>query len=93
MIQRQFTITVNGEKITISRVTKKAAEKRFNAGETIYIYPVYANPASHWFSGDYGFKKETGYKTFSELVNAFSWYNCNYAELGKYPAYYIRKEN
>lgn len=91
MHQRQFTITVNGEKITISRVTKKTAEKHFNAGETIYIYPVYANPESPWFSG-YGFKKDTGYKNFSGLVNAFSWYNCNYAELGKYPAYYLKKE-
>ena len=90
MYSREFTITVNGERFTISRVTKKTAEKRFNAGETVFIYPVYANPASPWWSGG-GYDNENGKRAFQAFINAYSYYNCN-AGTGKYLAYYLEKE-
>lgn len=91
MYQRQFTITVNGEKIVISRVTKKTAENRYNNGAAIYVYPVNVNPESPWFSAA-GFTKNDQERSFQALVNEYSFYNCNYNELGKYPAYYVKKE-
>lgn len=75
---------------TLTRITKKAARNVFENGGKVYIYPVYANPASPWFKGMPAIQKKYTEYDFDSYVNEFIFYNCNYSELGKYPAYYIQ---
>lgn len=86
------------------RISKKAAEKLYNAGKTVRICAVNVSPVNVWgayadcnraehspVSGD-GFNTVVPRnRAFETVVNAFTFYNCN-AETGKYPAFYIREE-
>lgn len=93
-------------KITISgftRISKTAARKLYNAGETIRICAVKMSPVNIWgayadatpaaftvVSSD-GFNTTVARnKDFETVVNAFRFYNCNH-ETGYYPAFYVRE--
>lgn len=84
------------------RISKKEAEKRYNAGEIIRLCACKVSPVNMW-SVYFDCQKEEfphigndGFNTivprnreFETVVNAFCWYNCNY-ETGYYPAYYVK---
>lgn len=79
------------------RISKAAVWKAYNAGKEILLYPCKANPESTFNCGvslmksrreqfvidEIGLKKD-----FISFCNSFIYYNCQYAELGKYPAFY-----
>ena len=85
------------------RISKKAAEKLYNAGEIVRICPIKISPVNVWglfadcqkerftpVSGG-GFNATVARnREFETVVNAFTFYNCN-AETGKYPAFYVKE--
>ena len=90
----------------IKRISKKAAEKLYNAGKPVYMLPCKMRFNNTW-QKPYKAQKENsneaiagdGFNTiiprnneFETIVNAFTYYNCQYNETGKYIAYYIEME-
>lgn len=71
----------------VTRINKSEARKLYNLGRPIVVLPCKANPNSPWFSNS-TVSKESG-RDFNTLVNEFIYYNCNTAELGRRPAFYI----
>ena len=80
-----------------TRISKAAARKAYIAGERIAMFPCKANPASPWnqpyilnrASRESFVIDEIGLvNDFNGLVNSFEYYNCQYAEMGKYAAFY-----
>ena len=72
--------------LKMKKINKTQARKAFNNGLEVTMVPHKANPYSPWFSGaSYNNASE---KSFDELVNNITYYNCN-SELGYYLAYYI----
>lgn len=89
-------ITVNG----FTRISKAAARKLYNAGQTIRICAAKMSPVNIW--GEYAdanaaaftVVSSDGFNTtvarnhdFETVVHAFQYYNCN-ATTGKYAAFY-----
>ena len=74
--------------LNYTRINKREARKLYNLGRPITILPCKANPNSPWFSNSTVSKESTD-KDFDALVNEFTYYNCNTAELGRYPAFYV----
>lgn len=71
-----------------TRIHGSTARRLFEAGQIIYLVPCRVNPASPW-ACPAGYRKKTGSaRTWAELVNSYTYYNCN-TETGRYPAYYI----
>ena len=70
-----------------TRINKPEARKLYNLGRPIVVLPCKANPNSPWFSNS-TVSKESG-RDFNTLVNEFTYYNCNTAELGRRPAFYV----
>ena len=77
-------ISVNGYK----RITKRTAERLYNAGQPVLFCPVNLIPGGPWGIGCIVTKKEG--RTFAQEVNAFEYYNCN-NEAGSYTAFYIQE--
>ena len=75
--------------IVFTRVSKREAEKRFNAGEEICLVPCKVDPRNEW-GVLYCVEKDEEHEDFEKIVNAFSYYNCN-SELGNYVAYYTKE--
>lgn len=86
-------------KLTIGgyeRVSKQKARKVFESGGAVYLAPCKAR-----LDGMLGYPAEvkrelssTDNRVFDEfqtVINAFEYYNCNYSELGKYTAYYLKE--
>lgn len=74
------------------RVSKRTAEKAYNAGKVVLLAPVNANMNYIFFPGVYIDNSEDDiYTSFIKKVNAFEYYNCNYNELGKYSKYFIEE--
>lgn len=84
------------------RISKKEAEKRYNAGEIIRLCACKVSPVNVWgvyvdcqkeefpHIGNDGFNTIVPRnREFETVVNAFRRYNCNY-EIGYYPAYYVK---
>ena len=78
--------------LNYTRINKREARKLYNLGRLITILPCKANPNSPWFSNS-AVSKESADKNFDALVNEFTYYNCNTAELGRYPAFYVLTTN
>lgn len=76
------------------RVSKRRAKSAYNAGHDVIITPVYADPFNMWRPhARISNKRRWGVDvTFDSIVNEYEYYNCNSAELGRYPAYYIKSE-
>ena len=82
------------------RVSKKAARKLYNEGQTIRVCPHKVNPANEFYPLSYDMALADVFdpepydweKEFDTRVNRFEYYNCQYNELGKYSAFYV-KEN
>ena len=79
-------ITANGYK----RITKQAARERFNNCESCYMLPCKMNPGNMWMK-PVPVPVYDGHNSFTEIVNAFEYYNCN-NETGNYTAFYIKME-
>lgn len=75
-----------------NRINKPEARKLYNLGRPITVLPCKADPNSPWFSNS-TISKELTDKDFDTLVNEFVFYNCNTAELGRYPAFYVLTTN
>ena len=88
-----YTITSNAG-VTYTRVSKATARRLYNQGYCLYVVPVKVNPDNFWGIGciidNAAVDPE---KEFQKVVNSFTWYNCNYNELGKYPAFYTISDN
>lgn len=79
----------NIETKNYKRVNKKQAEKLYKQGKTFFMCACKVDPESLW--GLLCEVKNNNEKSFDTFINNFSYYNCNTSELGKYPAYYIKK--
>lgn len=79
----------------LRRVNKTTAKKLYNAGIDILIVPCKVNPTitGTWSLGYVLNKNNDSFDNFTSAVNSFIYYNCNYNQLGKYPAYYIKMED
>lgn len=97
-----YTFEKNG--YTFERVNKTTARNMYNAGESVYLIPVNANPFFVGFGYPFEIKTDDPagdeYRTtaavmeysrpeFDTRVMYFEIYNC-VDELGKYAAYYRR---
>lgn len=71
------------------RVSKPRARKEYEAGRKLFICPWKVNPNNVWGIGSM-IEKVNGI-SFDSMINNYSYYNCNYRELGYYPAFYIRE--
>ena len=69
------------------RVSKRRAKSAYNAGHDVIITPANIEPFNPWRThARISNKRQWG------CINEYEYYNCNSAELGRYPAYYIRSE-
>ena len=83
-----------------TRVSKARARKLYDAGTTIRLCPVKCDPTNEFYPMSFDINKDDRFDTeplpwelkFDARVNNYEWYNCQYNELGKYSAFYIRKE-
>lgn len=74
------------------RVSKPTARKAFYQGLKIALCPVRFNPCGFYYKAFETSKNEDN-NDFNKLVNAFEYYNCQYAETGKYTAFYLVQEH
>ena len=74
-----------------TRISKKQAQKLFDAGQEIYLCPVKMNPANPYWSMAMPCQKDENWDDFEKLISNFVYYNCNH-ETGYYPAFYIKDE-
>ena len=82
------------------RITKAKARKLYDAGQTIRVCPCKVNPCNEYYPLSFDINKDDNFTVepldwelkFDARVNRFELYNCQYNELGKYTAFYIRKE-
>ena len=82
-----------------SRITKAKAKKMYMAGDgPLLIVPCKVDPENRWgIGGSYApihnqFEESTE-EEWEKFLNEYCWYNCQYAELGKYPAFYERRHD
>lgn len=83
-----------------TRVQKGTARRLYNAGKTIRLCPVKANPCNEYYPMSFDININDTWdvepleweKRFDSRVNGFEFYNCQYNELGKYSAFYVREE-
>ena len=96
-------IPINCKSNGYTRISKATARKIYNNGGYIFMLPCKARLDSMWISPARFNKSEfctaatVGIDTvvprnheFETVVNCYSYYNCNYSELGKYPAFYVK---
>ena len=82
-------------KNNLVRVNKTIARKKYNDGEPVLIVPCKCDPTNNYFSLSIIISKNDELIDtidFDKRINYFTYFNCNYNELGKYPAYYIKME-
>ena len=85
-----------------TRITRKEARKRYNAGEVVRLGAVKLSTVNMWGCFDDCCREalspisEDCFNTvvarsreFDTVVNAFTFYNCN-VETGRYPAFYVK---
>lgn len=83
-----------------TRVSKAKARKLYNDGITIRLCPVKINPCNEYYPMSFDMNKGDKFDVepfewelkFDSRVNRFEWYNCGLNEVGKYSAFYVRKE-
>lgn len=76
----------NGE--VYIRISKTAAKKAYDEGETVWFCPCNLRPGWPWYSEYPATKKDMGME-FEKLLNNFEAHNCINSETGKYAAFYI----
>lgn len=80
-----------------TRVTKAQAAKLFNMGFNVMFTPCKCRPANYQgFWAEFNKSDKDRYNVapdadlFSAIVDDYTLYQCQYNELGRYPAFYIR---
>ena len=79
----------------LKRINKTVARKMYNEGKDVLFIPCNCNPnrdvwgLSIWENKD-NWGQFPDFDAFDTLVLTYISYNCN-NELGKYPAFYIKK--
>ena len=75
------------------RITKKQAESLYKTRQDFYMCPCNLNPDNAWIilKCSPSLYEEYKGKTFTTLVNEFTYYNCN-NQLGYYPAFYMNRK-
>lgn len=71
-------------------VSKKTAEKIYNAGYDVTLCPEKMLPFTGWNMGCTISKTDTDTDSFTERLQNFSSYNCQLWETGYYARYYVR---
>lgn len=77
-------ISISGYK----RITKRTAERLYDAGQPVLFCPVKLIPGGIWSIGCIITNAEG--TTLEQALNAFEYGNCNNAT-GNYTAFYIKK--
>ena len=73
-----------------SRITKRAAEKLYEQGKTVYVSSCNMSPVSIWQPAiPINRQDEMGESSFPARINAFEYYNCD-RERGRYAAFYFK---
>ena len=87
----QFIYTRSDGKHIYTRVTKSQAKRLFNAGREVCVVPVKCQPFGPIYQGAHLKNDYISCEgmTFDNIINEYIYYNCNYNELGRYPAYYM----
>jgi hypothetical protein len=80
--------------LTWERVNRTAARRAYRAGDLVQLCPCNLRPDSMWrpvaiIHNDY--PAPVGPDQFERYECYFTAYNCNDAETGRYPAYYVRR--
>lgn len=82
------------------RISKSKARRLYDEGQTIRLCPIKVNPCNEYYPMSFDMNKADKFDVeplewelkFDSRVNHFEYYNCQYAELGKYSAFYVRRE-
>ena len=69
------------------KINKREARKLFNNGKSFYMVSCKMRPE---FAIKINDSRINAFRTFDNLINHFSYYNCDYAR-GYYPAFYIEE--
>lgn len=75
-----------------TRISKQAARKRFHDCKATYMTPCNFRPDSQW-AQPVAIPVYDTHNSFTEIVNAFEYYNCINSETGKYAAFYVKEGN
>ena len=73
------------------RISKQKARRLYDNGENIYLLPCKVSPASEWIRPYQANDYLEYQRSFDRVLASFEYYNCQYNELGKYPAFYIKE--
>lgn len=73
-----------------TRVSKRKARRLFMEGVEILVLPCKVNPANVWEMT--ARMSNSSIEDFEKWLNEYSYYSCNYNELGRYPAFYIKEK-
>ena len=84
------------------RVTKPTAKKNFVAGNNVILTPCKTCPftflSSSYIANYEELEKNSELEgltladAFNAIIQEFLYYECQYEDMGKYPAFYIKKE-
>lgn len=75
----------------MKKITKSTARKLYNEKKNFWMTACNMRPEFGVLIGSLSFSYEdSGDWTFDQLVNSFTYYNCD-NERGRYPAYYVEE--
>lgn len=96
---------IKQENELFTRINRKQARNLYNAGFPVFLLPCKVRLENSWVNPCEVKKEEIntissdGFNTivarndqFETVINCYEYYNCQYNELGKYAAFYARKE-
>ena len=73
----------------MKKITKSTARKLYNEKKSFWMTACNMRPEFGVLVGSLSFSYEaSGDWTFDQLVNSFTYYNCD-NERGRYPTYYV----
>lgn len=82
-------ITYVDKGFTFKRINKKQARAAYRSGLKVAFCPVNLRPGEPYHPEIIQDAKANGGTPWSDILNAFEWYNCNNNEVGRYAAFYI----
>lgn len=88
---REYSFT-DRHGFTFERIPKNRARIAYNNGLTVLFCPCNLRPDSMFCTPHNINKSRCNGKSFSQMVDIFTIYNCINSETGKYPAFYIPVE-
>jgi hypothetical protein len=87
MNRYNFSGTLYGVPVYLTRINKKRARNLFNKGVKIYLCPSNFCPIGVWFNA---FDVDlTAGEAFDTILNNFEYYNCINNETGYFTSFYI----